>query len=151
MFRRIVAVGVCVGVIGGSAGIAEAAVEPGKYRGMSAQDAIVSLRVQPDAKSVVKYAFQRATLDCSDNQPIDAARATTPSSARFPISTRGAFAFTAVGSTEALEIAVKGKVNSPRASGTLRIKAKLNDQRQLDPNGSITCDSGRIKWSATKL
>ena len=42
------------------------------------------------------------------------------------------------------------KSSGAAATGTLRVKARFNDENVQDPKGNITCDSGTLKWSVKR-
>jgi hypothetical protein len=148
MLRQFTAIFLAVGLVGAAG--AEAAIKAGVYKGKTRQDAKVSLRVLANKKSVVKYSLEGAVLACSDNENRQLQGFTTASSDRIPLSSTGKFGFTIANDDESVAAQVKGTIKAPRATGTVRFVASFNDQNQLDPNGSVRCDSGSVPWSAKK-
>jgi hypothetical protein len=146
MIRRITAVALVVGTLGAAA-VAEAVVTPGFYSGQTAQRADVSLRVISNRRAVITYFFEGAVLGCSNGENIQLNGFRTPRSQRFPIR-NGRFGLQAQGSNGAVAAQIRGRIRSPRVTGTIRMVARMNENGELDPNGSITCDSGEVPWSA---
>ena len=146
MIKRFTAVAVAVGALGAS-GVAEAAVKAGLYTGETSQKADVSLRVISSKKAVINYSFEGAVLGCENGATIQLEGFKTPRANKFTIK-KGKFGFTATG--DAQQVQVRGLIKSPRATGTLRFLAIVNDQGQLDPNGQIGCDSGKLPWAAKR-
>jgi hypothetical protein len=102
-------------------------------------------------KFVVKYSLEGAVLECSDGQNRQFQGFTTGSSDRVAIKqSTGRFGFNIGNSDQSVVVRVKGRIKAPRATGTIRMVAALNEQDELDPNGSITCDSGSVPWSAKR-
>ena len=146
MIKRITVLALCIGVFG-SAATADAAFKAGVYRGKTAQGAKVSLKVISSKKAVIKFSWEGAALGCSDGQdrPIDGT--TSPSNVKFPLSRTGKFGFTADSPDGSLSFGAQGKIKNSTAKGGLQVQARINESNQLDPNGSITCDSDIVPWS----
>jgi hypothetical protein len=149
MTRRIAATALALCLLGTAT--AGAAIKAGFYKGKTAQQATVSLRVLKSKKFVVKYSLEGAVLECSDGQNRQFQGFTTGSSDRVAIKqSTGRFGFNIGNSDQSVVVRVKGRIKAPRATGTIRMVAALNEQDELDPNGSITCDSGSVPWSAKR-
>ena len=149
MIRRITAVALCAGVLGGAAATAEAAVKAGNYKGKTAQNAAISLKVLSSKKAIIKFSWEGAAMGCSDGQTRDIAGGTTGSRQKIKLSRSGRFEFGAqLG--DAAEFAAVGRVNGNRATGAIQVQARVNEQSQLDPAGSITCDSEIVEWTARR-
>src|SRR3954470_15550179 len=146
MLRKLIVTGLAFTLVGTAS--AEAAVKAGTYNGKTQQNAKVSLRVLASRKAVVKYTIAGAALQCSDGRNRQLAGFATGASSRMRISSKGLFGLMFSSADDSVAVDLKGKIRSPRASGTIRIAAAFNDQGQQDPNGSITCASGGVRWSA---
>lgn len=151
-FRKpIITAALCATVVAG-ASVAEAATRQGSFRGQTKAKDPVGLSVTSSNK-VRAFYFEKVRLKCSDkdsfttsprNNSPKAARYTIKSSRRFTIyrtSTRNGFGWTA-----------KGRFSSKggSASGTLRVLARFNVENELDPQGSIRCNSGLLSWTAKR-
>jgi hypothetical protein len=150
MIRRITAAALCLGVLGGAAATAEAAVKAGLYTGLTEQQAEVSLRVAANKKSVFRYSFEGAVLECSDGVPRQL-EGTSTGSTKFKLNRQRKFGFQGTHPSGAAIVAVNGKIGQGgRASGTLRMVALVDETNSLNPQGTIQCDSGRLRWVAVK-
>lgn len=145
MIKRTAAVAVAVGLFG-SVATAEAAVKPGNYRGKTEQGAIVSLKVLSSKKAIIKFSWEGAVLGCSDGQTRQIEGGTTGSRQKIVLSRTGRFRFGSL-LGDAAEFATDGRVNRNRATGVLQVQARVNEQDQLDPAGSIVCDSELVPYS----
>jgi hypothetical protein len=148
MIKRITAVALCVGVFG-SAATAEAAIKPGNYRGVTEQNAQVSLKVLSSKKAIIKFSWEGAVMGCSDGQTRQIEGGSTGSRQKIKLTRAGRFEFGAqLG--DAAEFAAVGRVSGNRATGAIQVQARVNDQGQLDPSGGITCDSEIVEWAARR-
>jgi hypothetical protein len=149
MIRRITAAALCVGVMGGAAATADAAIRAGNYKGKTAQNATISLKVLSSKKAIIKFTWEGAAMGCTDGQTRDIQGGTTGSRQKIKLSRAGRFEFTAqLG--DAAEFATVGRVSGNRATGALQVQARVNEENQLDPNGSIVCDSEIVEWTARR-
>ncbi len=149
MIRRITAAALCIGVMGAATATAEAAIRPGNYKGKTDQNADVSLKVLSSKKAIIKFVWEGAAMGCTDGVTRDIAGGTTGSRQKIKLSRTGRFEFGAqLG--DAAEFAAVGRVNGNRATGALQVQARVNEEGQLDPNGSITCDSEIVEWTARR-
>jgi hypothetical protein len=145
MIKRITAVALCVGVFG-SAATAEAAVRAGNYKGKTEQGAVVSLKVLSSKKAIIKFVWEGAALGCSDGQSRSIEGGTTGSRQKIALSRSGRFRFGGqLG--DAAEFATEGRVSGNRVIGALQVQARVNEQGQLDPAGSIVCDSEIVEYA----
>ena len=145
MTKRITALALLVGIFG-SVATAEAAIRPGVYRGKTTQNAVVQLKVLTSKKAIIKFSWEGAAMGCTDGQTRDIAGGTTGSRQKIALSRSGRFGFGAqLG--DAAEFATEGRVSGNRATGALQVQARVNEQSQLDPQGSIVCDSEIVEYS----
>jgi hypothetical protein len=151
MTKRVIVVVLVATLVGAMATAAFGAVRAGRYGGKTVQDARVSFTVLANKRFVVRYRLEGAVLDCSNNDSIQLEGFTTPLSNRIPIrASTGRFSFGVESGDVSVGAEVTGTIRSPRAFGTIRMAARLNDQGELDPNGDITCDSGSVRWTARR-
>ena len=149
MIRRFTAAALCVGVMGATAVSAEAAVKAGVYRGTTDQNARISLKVLFSKKAIIKFAWEGAVMGCSDGNNRQIRGGTTGSRQKIALSRSGRFEIGAqLG--DAAEFAAVGRVNGNRATGAIQVQARVNEQGELDPAGSITCDSEIVEWTARR-
>jgi hypothetical protein len=142
-----------VAVAGASA--AEAAVSKGSFAGKTSAGDPIGFRV--DGKSrVYSFYFEGVTLKCSDGDsfdtPVGSDRIQSPKSVRFTISKDRRFGFTARDKQAGNGHDVSGRFSSSgnRTSGTLSIFARFDEQNHADPNGSVSCSSGKLKFSVKR-
>ncbi len=149
MLRRITAAALCIGVLGGAAATAEAAVKAGVYRGQTDQDARISLKVLSSKKAIIKFSWEGAVMGCSDGNNRQIEGGTTGSRQKIKLSRTGRFE---IGASlgDAAEFAAVGRVSGNRATGAIQVQARVNEEGQLDPSGSITCDSEIVEWTARR-
>ena len=130
-------------------GIAESAVRKGSYTGRTSARDPFQFRVDK-RKRVYLVSFRRVHLTCTDGDEFDTGTLTTPRSERFPTTRKGRWGFRARNDSLGNGHDVAGKVNSPKASGTLRVFARFDENNQPDPDGGIFCDSGTLTWTAKR-
>ena len=150
MIRRITAAALCVGVLGGGAATAEAAFKAGTYKGKTEQNAKISLKVLSSKKAVVNFNWEGAAFGCSDGQNGQIPGFKTDRSVKIKLKKNGRFSFSAGNEAGSLEFAAAGRIKGSRATGALQVQLRVNEERELDPNGSITCDSEIVEWSAKR-
>lgn len=150
MIRRITAAALCVGVLGGAAATAEAAFKSGVYRGKTAQQAKISLKVISSKKAVVNFYWQGVRMTCSDGEDRTMRGFKSPSSVRIPLSRSGRFSLSVPSRDGAVEFAAVGRIRNSKATGALQVQARANEQEELDANGSIVCDSEIVAWTAKR-
>ena len=151
MIRRITAAVLCIGVLGGAAATAEAAFKAGTYKGKTAQNAKVSLKVLKNKKAVIKFYWEGTVLSCSDGEERQLAGDTTPSSEKFALTRSGKFGFTGTLRSGAGEDAVRGQIKGSTAKGVIQVQRKVNPEtNSVDPEGTVTCDSELVQWTAKR-
>jgi hypothetical protein len=150
MIKRITAVALAVGVLGFTASAADAAVKAGTYKGATEQGAKVSLKVLSNKKAVINYSFEGAVMSCSDGQDRQLNGFKSPSSVKFKLDRKARFSFEVPGADGAVLVQVAGQVKSPKAFGGLRMQALFNETGQLDPAGTVQCDSAAIAWTTKR-
>jgi hypothetical protein len=130
---------------------AAAAVLPGQFRGRTAEGAAVSFRVLPTKQHVDGWTVARDRLDCDDGDEVRGPGFTTRRGHRIAIDSTDRFRFSGTRSNGAVRVRIVGRFDTARrATGTVRVIATFNRQDELDPAGEITCDSGRVRWTARR-
>jgi hypothetical protein len=141
---------VAAAVIGASA--AEAAVARGTFTGQTTAKDPVGITIS--GSRVTSAYLEGVHMRCTDEDQYDTLkgqyRMTAKSRARIGSSRR----FTVKKTTHAgaSTWTVAGRFNSKgtSATGTLSIHQRFNIENYLDPKGSITCDSGKLKFTVTR-
>lgn len=123
---------------------AGAAVRPGVYQGRADDGARVSLRVGAGGTRVTRFTVRRLRMRCSDG---DVFRTGFLSSRRPARIGRGGRFASEVRYADGGRLTVRGRLGDSRASGSLRLRVRFNDNDDAVPNGRIRCDSGRRKFS----
>lgn len=139
-----------------TAGAADALIRAGTFRGTTTVGDPVGFKVDSLGR-VYSYYYDGVRLRCTDgdqfNTPAGSNRIQTPFRTRFPVrrfnrwSIRSRTAATGVGWDVAAQFLSQGS----RAAGTLKVFARFNERNDPDPQGSIRCESGTLRWSAPRL
>ena len=143
---------VATGVAGASA--AEAAVGSGTFTG--ATNAKDPLGFKVKGGRVLSFYFEGVHTTCSDGDTFDTPtgkyRIQTPSKKRFRVTSSGRFGIKARNTRTGFGWDAKGqfKSGSTRATGTLKVFARFNDENYQDAKGDITCSSGTLRWTAKR-
>jgi hypothetical protein len=64
------------------------------------------------------------------------------------VDANGKFTIEGSGPKGGTKFKLTGTISGKKASGTFVIKSRFNKKNQPDPNGSIKCSTGTVKWSA---
>jgi hypothetical protein len=130
--------------------VAEAAVKT--YSGTTSADDPVGLRVDSKGK-VYAFYFVDVHLTCSDGDQFDSGPQPikTPTSTRYKV-TKRKFKIKIREKDDGRGYDVTGKFSSRRKTvgGTFRIFANFDESSYPDPDGSVKCTSGVLKWSAER-
>jgi len=150
MLRRLIAAVLCVGVLAGAAATAEAArkYRSGVYRGETAQKAKLSLKVVKSKKAIMNFDWEGAVMGCSDGQNRQLNGFRSPDDVRFKLSKKGKFKIRVGGSEGAVEFNARGRIKKKKATGVIQLQALFNENDELDPQGSVLCDSELVTWTA---
>jgi hypothetical protein len=149
--RMIISAGlVAAAVIGASA--AEAAVSPGTFTGQTTAKDPVGITV---SGSRVRSAYLEGVhMRCTDEDQYNTLtgkyRMQAKSRARIASSRRWTVKKTTRGGASTWTLAGRFNSKGTSASGTLRIQQRFNIENYLDPKGTITCDSGKLKFTVTR-
>jgi hypothetical protein len=143
---------VAAGVTGAS--VAEAAIGAGTFTGATTAKDPLGFKVK--GGRVVSFYFEGVHTTCSDDDTFDTPkgkyRIQTPAKKRFKVSSSGKFGIRARNAKTGFGWDAKGQFKSKgaRATGTLKVFARFNDENYQDAKGNITCSSGTIRWTAKR-
>jgi hypothetical protein len=124
-----------------------AAIDSGTYKGTTDKGVAVKFKVT-SSKQLVHFGFGEFKLKCSDGDTASGA-ALESGPKKLTITDSGQFVFT-VKYKSGLNWLARGTVKGNKASGSIRVKVRFNKTtNKVDPKGSIKCDSGKRKFTAT--
>jgi hypothetical protein len=150
--KRVLVIAVLAATLVVGATVAEAAIKRGTFKGKTSAADPVGLSVNASGR-VVNFYYEGVKLECTDGDSFDtptgANRIQTPNSVKFKVSSKGKFTIRARNKENGFGWDVAGRFRSKGAktTGTLKVRAKFNDQNQQDPNGSITCESAKLSFT----
>jgi hypothetical protein len=128
--------------------VAVAAPSPGTYSGKIEGAKRISLKVDGKTR-LVRIARTGLVVKCPDGSSWLPIKITT--TMRVPLPSDGKFVIKQT--QEDIEqdghrFRIAGTVKSTKASGTLKESGTFDSNTQPDPNGSMTCSTGKLRWSA---
>jgi hypothetical protein len=109
----------------------------------------VSFTVLPNERQLVRFSLEGAVLACSDDRDRQAEGFTTSRRNRIPIRA-SRFAFGVEREDGAISADVAGSFRGSRATGAIEMTAFVNRDNELDPDGSVRCTSGAVRWAARR-
>ena len=131
---------------------AEAAISKGTFAGKTSKGDPVGLKVDKKHR-VVSFYYEGVTLSCTDGDsittPTGKDRVITPTSVKFKINAARKWGIHAKNDDTGFGWDADARFNASgsKTTGTLSIFATFNDQNEQDPNGSVRCESGDLKFS----
>jgi hypothetical protein len=141
---------VAAAVTGASA--AEGAVAARQFTGQTTAKDPVGITVS--GSRVTNAYFEGVHMKCTDDDQYDTlkgkyrmqanSRATIGSSHRFTVTK------TTHGGASTWTLAGRFNSKGTTVTGTLRLKQRFNIENYLDPKGTITCDSGKLKLTLSR-
>jgi hypothetical protein len=120
--------------------IAAPDVDSGTFKGKLKRGGTVSFKVTSD-KKLTSFRFTGFRLRCSDGERMKLPKLSSGAS-RLWITDAGRFLFSAEYTAGATWRA-SGTVDGAKAKGRIRVKVRFNRAGEVDPSGSILCDSTR--------
>jgi hypothetical protein len=137
-----------------AATVAEAAVSGGTFTGRTTAKDPVGITVGGGSRITGMY-FENVHVKCSDNDEYNTFTGADRMEARkrrVRIKSGRKWTLTVSKHKGALTWTASGRFSSKgtRTSGTLRLQARYDIENNLDPKGQITCDSGKLKFTATR-
>jgi hypothetical protein len=150
--RRALVIAVLTAASVACATAAEAAIRSGTFTGKTTAGDPIGFRVS--SGRVRLFNFSGVTLSCSDHEKFDtstgSARNQSPSKSTYRVDSQNRFTIAITSTKTGFGWTVHGRFASSgtTASGTLRVLARFDIENNLNPKGSITCDSGKLSWTA---
>ena len=133
-----------------TAATAEAAVSNGTFTGKTTAKDPIGLTVGAGSR-ITSLHYDSVHMTCTDEDKYDMRR-TEVTGAKFRIRSGGKW--TAKVSTRggASTWTATGRFNAKgtRSTGTLTINQRFNVENELDPEGPIRCESGKVKFTVTR-
>ena len=144
MRRAATGMVVATAILGAS--IAEAAVPKGTYTGKLSDGGVVQLTVSKTQK-LIKVTRKRHRFKCSDGDTFKSLRTTDTGTVDVSGKT---FDIGDTRDDDAVTWAMTGRfsVKKRKVKGTYTETRTFNEQNQLDPNGTITCKTRDLTYSA---
>jgi hypothetical protein len=165
--RRGLATAAAVLALGVGVTAAEATIGKGKFAGKTSAKDPLGFSVDKKGR-VYSFYFQGVTLNCTDGDSFDtpspehpdsdgSTRVQTARNIRFVLDSKNRFRVSAANDTSGNGYSIRGRLkrDGSGASGVLHVFANFTDggpgnPDTPDPNGSIHCDSGKIRWVAAR-
>jgi hypothetical protein len=63
----------------------------------------------------------------------------------------GDFKFTSYSKDKSTQLVMKGHIGGRKANGWFKVTSHYDKQGNSDPNGSVTCTTHKVTWSAKKV
>lgn len=63
----------------------------------------------------------------------------------------GNFKFTVLSTNKATKLTMKGHIAGTKANGEFKVTSRFDSQGNSDPDGSVRCTSGWVKWNVKKV
>jgi opacity protein-like surface antigen len=153
--KRALAVAMVVAAAATGASIAEAAIQHGTFAGKTSAGDPIGFKVDRQGR-VVSFYYENVRLKCSDGDKYDTLsgkdRVQTQGNLHYRVGSKGKFSITVRNNSMGSSWDATGKFNSKgtASTGTLKVRARFNVQNEGDPKGSITCESAKLSWTATR-
>ena len=148
--KRLPVVAALVATAAGAT-VAEAAIRKGSFSGSTAAADPVTLKVDGKGR-VHAFTYDGVHMTCSDGDEFDTGPGLgSPAAKRYRV-TKGKFKIKVRETEHGRGWDINGRFRSrgKAARGTLTIFAKFDASNNADPNGSVECSSGTLKWSAKR-
>ncbi|MDQ3935075.1 MAG: hypothetical protein M3340_10665 [Actinomycetota bacterium] len=143
--RPLIAILAAASVAAGAT-VAEAAVPKGTYSGKTSDGGAVKLTVSKTQK-LVKVTRKSLRFTCTDGDKFRSLSATASGSVDVA---DGSFDISDTTESDGVTWAMTGKFSTKKrkVKGTYSETRRFNDQNELDPNGTITCKTAALTYSA---
>jgi hypothetical protein len=132
---------------------AEAAVSGGTLTGTTTAKDPIGLTVGAGSRVTTLY-FEGVHMTCTDKDEYDTLKGQYRMQAkgRFRIASGGRWTVTKSTHSGASTWSATGNFNAKgnRSTGTLTIKQRFNVENELNPKGSIRCESGKVKFTVNR-
>ena len=143
--RPLIAILAAASVAAGAT-VAEAAVPTGTYSGKTSDGGTVKLTVSKTRK-LVKVNRKNLRFTCTDGDKFRSLSTTSTGSVDV---SGGKFDIADTARADGVTWAMTGKFSTKKrkVKGTYKETRTFNEQNELDPNGTITCKTGDLTYSA---
>jgi hypothetical protein len=64
---------------------------------------------------------------------------------------QGDFKFTSYSKDKSTKLTMRGHIAGTKASGSFRVTSHYDKQGNSDPDGKVTCTTGKVTWNAKKV
>jgi hypothetical protein len=131
--------------------VAEAAIRSGTFTGKTTAGDPLGFKVNSSGRARAFF-FSGVTLTCSDGEKFDSSTNRSPSKSTYRIDSSNRFTISITSTKTGFGWTVHGRFTSSggSASGTLRALARFDIENNLNPKGSVKCDSGKLNWTAKR-
>ncbi|HEX8074523.1 MAG TPA: hypothetical protein VF545_06035 [Thermoleophilaceae bacterium] len=117
----------------------------GKYGGKTKQGKKISFKADAQTSEIRSLRFSERGK-CNNGDQSRGSQG--PLSA--DVSDTGKFHITGTSTSGATKLTFNGTITGNKAHGSFTVKSRFNSAGKADPNGSVKCSTGKVKWSAKK-
>ena len=155
MHRVLIAGVLTLALLAAGAVPASAKIARGTFAGTTSSEDPVGFKVDRRGR-VLSFYYDAVTLTCTDGDSFDtptgSERVVTPARVKFTVNRRNKFGIKARNESTGFGWDAKGtfKNRGRRATGTLKIFARFDENNQQNPDGSVRCESEALTWSVTR-
>ena len=130
--------------------VAEAAFVSGFYKGRTTNSGPVSFRATQSKLSKLRIGV---VFNCTDGDRFQTILPASAPTAFFPSQNivGGAYSATFTGSRGASRYIHRGTITNRRATGTFIGTRKYNTDDELDPQGTVICRTGTLRYSIPRI
>jgi hypothetical protein len=152
--KRFLVTSVLIAATVTGASVAEAAAQRGKFTGATTASNPVGFKVNRKHR-VVRFYFEGVHLTCTDGDQFDSPtgpdRLQTSATAAYKVKKRK-FKISQHDDQAGNGWDVAGKFNKKgsKATGTITIFATFDEANNADPDGSVRCESGPVKFAVKR-
>jgi hypothetical protein len=117
----------------------------GSYGGKTKQGKRISFKASLDNAEITKMKFsERGTCNNGDKSK------GTQGPLTATVNDNGKFHIKGTSTSGATKLSLNGTISGGKAHGSFTIKSTFNSAGKADPNGSVKCTTGKVKWHAKK-
>ena len=127
---------------------AQAAFLSGTYSGKTANKGPVSFKATQSKLSLFKIGV---VFSCTDGDKFQTTIQGFPAQNIVKVRGVGKYNATFTGSTGASRYVHKGSILNRRATGTFTGRRTYNEQDELDPQGTVVCTTGTLRYSILRV
>jgi pullulanase/glycogen debranching enzyme len=130
--------------------------QSGRYEGHTSQKNSkgkhrkISFHADFDAGEITNIKFV-STGTCTDGGDSHGTQGGKGSNLYANPNANGDFKFTTYSKNKATKLTMRGHIEGRKANGTFKVTSRYDKQGNSDPNGSVTCTSHQVTWSAKKV